>query len=102
MGGAAPVASLRIAAAAAVHGGRQRRADSRRLERLLRGARARDDRDDVASLPGGKIARDYYMPFGLTAPPQWYALMARRHMHEFGTTPSSSARSRSRCASTRS
>jgi acetyl-CoA acetyltransferase len=42
---------------------------------------------DVASLPGGAIARDYYMPYGLTAPPQWYALIARRHMHEFGTTP---------------
>jgi len=22
----------------------------------------------------------------MTAPPQWYALMARRHMHEYGTT----------------
>ena len=39
---------------------------------------------DVVS--GGEIARDFYLPFGLTAPPQWYALMARRHMHEFGTT----------------
>jgi RNA polymerase sigma-70 factor (ECF subfamily) len=31
-------------------------------------------------------ARDYYVPFGMTAPPQWYALMAHRHMHEYGTT----------------
>jgi acetyl-CoA acetyltransferase len=42
--------------------------------------------DDVSSIPGGAIARDYYLPFGLTAPAQWYALMARRHMHCFGTT----------------
>jgi acetyl-CoA acetyltransferase len=41
---------------------------------------------DVSALPGRGIARDYYLPHGLTAPPQWYALMARRHMHEFGTT----------------
>jgi acetyl-CoA acetyltransferase len=41
---------------------------------------------DVSAIPGGAIARDYYLPYGLTAPPQWYALMARRHMHEFGTT----------------
>jgi acetyl-CoA acetyltransferase len=41
---------------------------------------------DVASIPGGAIARDFYIPHGLTAPPQWYALIARRHMHEFGTT----------------
>ena len=34
---------------------------------------------------GGAIARDYYLPFGFTAPPQWYSVMARRHMHEFGT-----------------
>jgi acetyl-CoA acetyltransferase len=42
---------------------------------------------DASALPGRAIARDYYLPYGLTAPPQWYALMARRHMHEFGTTP---------------
>ena len=43
--------------------------------------------DQTFALPGGAIARDYYLPYGLTAPPQWYALMARRHMHEFGTKP---------------
>ena len=43
--------------------------------------------DQTFALPGGEIARDYYLPCGLTAPPQWYALMARRHMHEFGTKP---------------
>jgi acetyl-CoA acetyltransferase len=42
---------------------------------------------DTSSIPGGAIARDYYLPHGLTAPPQWYALLARRHMHEFGTKP---------------
>ena len=41
--------------------------------------------EQTSSIPGGAIARDFYMPYGLGAPPQWYSLMARRHMHEFGT-----------------
>jgi acetyl-CoA acetyltransferase len=87
MGGAAPVASLQAAAAAVVTG----IADYVLLPagwNAYSGRRARETiAMDVASLPGGAIARDYYMPYGLTAPPQWYALIARRHMHEFGTTP---------------
>ncbi len=86
MGGASPVASLQSAAAAV---------DSGIANYVLipagwngySGARARQTvQQDVSSLPGGAIARDFYMPMGLTAPPQWYALMARRHMHEYGTT----------------
>jgi len=51
------------------------------------GSRVRDTTSsDDDSMPGAQIARDYYLPYGLTAPPQWYALMARRHMHEFSTT----------------
>jgi len=30
--------------------------------------------------------RDYYMPFGINAPPQYYSWMAKRHMHDYGTT----------------
>lgn len=87
MGGAAPVASLQVAAAAVVSG----IADYVLLPAGWNGYSGRRAREtvamDVSSLPGGAIARDYYMPYGLTAPPQWYALIARRHMHEFGTTP---------------
>ena len=87
MGGAAPVASLQLAAAAVVTGV----ADYVLLTAGWNGYSGRRAREtiamDVSSLPGGAIARDYYMPYGLTAPPQWYALIARRHMHEFGTTP---------------
>jgi acetyl-CoA acetyltransferase len=87
MGGAAPAASLG-AAAAAVNAGQ---ADYVLLPagwNGYSGARARQTiAEDVSSIPGGAIARDYYMPYGFTAPPQWYALMARRHMHEYGTTP---------------
>jgi acetyl-CoA acetyltransferase len=86
MGGAAPVASLQLAAAAV---------DTGIANYVLipagwngySGMRARQTvQQNAFSLPGGVIARDFYMPMGLTAPPQWYALMARRHMHEFGTT----------------
>ena len=87
MGGAAPVASLQAAGAALLAGC---------VNYVLvpagwnaySGFRARDAVSaDASALPGAGIARDYYIPHGLTAPPQWYALMARRHMHEFGTRP---------------
>jgi len=87
MGGAAPVASLQAAATAVIAG----------IASFVlipagwngySGARARQTvAQDAASMPGGEIARDYYLPYGLTAPPQWYSLMARRHMHEYGTKP---------------
>lgn len=86
MGGAAPVASLQAAAAAVTSGV----ADYVLLPAGWNGYSGRRAREtvalDAASMPGGAIARDYYLPHGLTAPPQWYALIARRHMHEFGTT----------------
>lgn len=86
MGGAAPVGSLRMAAMAVTSGA----ADYVMVPggwNGYSGARVRETAaTDVNSIPGGEIARDFYMPFGLTAPPQWYALMARRHMHEYGTT----------------
>ena len=86
MGGAAPVGSLTMAATAVISGA---------ANYVLvpggwngySGARVRQTAaNDPNSIPGGAIARDFYLPFGLTAPPQWYALMARRHMHEYGTT----------------
>ena len=86
MGGAAPVASLRMAAMAVANGA----ADYVMVPagwNGFSGARVRETAStDVDSIPGGKISRDYYTPYGLTAPPQWYALMARRHMFEYGTT----------------
>jgi acetyl-CoA acetyltransferase len=86
MGGAAPVASLQSAALAVVSG----TASFVLIAAGWNGYSGRRTRDIVAAeasaIPGGGIARDYYMPYGLTAPLQWYSLMARRHMHEFGTT----------------
>ena len=85
MGGAAPAASLQAAATAVTTG---------MASHVLlpagwngySGVRPRQTvSDDVDSIPGGAIARDFYLPHGFTAPPQWYSVMARRHMHEFGT-----------------
>jgi acetyl-CoA acetyltransferase len=85
MGGAAPVASLRDAAAA-VNSGAANYVLIPGGWNGYSGARVRQTvTQDVSSLPGGAIARDYYLPYGFTAPPQWYSVMARRHMHEFGT-----------------
>jgi acetyl-CoA acetyltransferase len=87
MGGAAPVASLQAAATAVTNG----MADHVLIPagwNGYSGARVRQTvSQDLSSIPGGAIARDYYLPYGFTAPPQWYAMMARRHMHEFGTKP---------------
>ncbi len=84
-GGAAPVASLRLAAMAVCCGAAKAVLIPAGWNGYS-GSRTRQTvSQDVSSLPGGKIARDYYLPYGLTAPPQWYSLMARRHMHEFGT-----------------
>ncbi|MBW2230685.1 MAG: transporter [Deltaproteobacteria bacterium] len=86
-GGAAPVASLQ-AAATAVNAGMATHVLLPAGWNGYSGARVRQTvSQDVASIPGGAIARDYYLPFGFTAPPQWYSVMARRHMYEFGTTP---------------
>ncbi len=85
MGGAAPVASLKEAAAATTSGA----ADYVLIPagwNGYSGSRARQTvAKDSLAIPGAAIARDYYMPYGFTAPPQWYAVIARRHMHEFGT-----------------
>jgi len=42
---------------------------------------------DPNSMSGGVNARDFYFPFGLTAPVQWFSFIARWHMNEFGTQP---------------
>jgi acetyl-CoA acetyltransferase len=85
MGGAAPVASLQAATMALITGA----ANAVLILggwNAYSGSRTRQAVNaDTSALPGRGIARDYYLPHGLTAPPQWYALMARRHMHEFGT-----------------
>ena len=85
MGGAAPVASLQGAAMAVVSG----IADYVLIPagwNAYSGRRAQETvATDESAMPGGAISRDYYLPHGLTAPAQWYSLIARRHMHEFGT-----------------
>jgi len=87
MGGASPVASL-LHAALAVTSGVAKYVLLPSGWAGYSGARARQTvATEVGSLPGGAIARDYYIPYGLTAPPQWYALLARRHMAEYGTRP---------------
>ena len=85
LGGAAPVAALRVAARAVATGSANYVLVPGGWNGFS-GARTREiAATDINSIPGAAIARDYYLPYGLSAPPQWYALMAQRHMHEYGT-----------------
>ena len=86
MGGAAPVASLQAAAAAVVSGAAHHVLIPAGWNGYSGRRVAQTVQEQTSSIPGGAIARDFYLPYGLTAPPQWYSLMARRHMHEFGTS----------------
>ena len=36
--------------------------------------------------PGGDAVDDFFVPYGLLVPGQVYAMVAQRHMAEFGTT----------------
>jgi len=39
----------------------------------------------VSTIPGQSFRRDFESPYGYSVPGQWYAMIARRHMIEFGT-----------------
>ena len=95
LGGASPVAALRMAAMVAPV---SRTTCSCPAERYS-GARTRRSPRTCRVDPGAAIARDWYLPYGLSAPPQWYALMAQRHMHEPAPAPGSQ-RGGARCAGT--
>lgn len=87
MGGASPVSSIQSAAMAITCG-----VASTVLIPIgwngYSGMRARDVSEAAAvASPMGPTVQDYYLPFGCNAPPQFYSLMARRHMHEYGTSP---------------
>jgi acetyl-CoA acetyltransferase len=83
MGGASPTASIQLAAAALNAGlcnyvlcivGRNQKSGER-----IGGGMA-----TVA--PQFRVVGEHEMPFGVMIPAQWYAPMARRHMHQYGTT----------------
>jgi acetyl-CoA acetyltransferase len=51
------------------------------------GRKARANTTDTSSgVQSAAAVRDYYAPFGVSAPPQFYAWMAQRHMQVYGTT----------------
>ena len=85
MGGASAVASLQTAAIALASG----------LCNYVLAVRARNGFSErtgsnaahlISILPGSHYRRDFELPYGFSSPVQWYSLMARRHIEEFGTT----------------
>jgi acetyl-CoA acetyltransferase len=82
LGGAGSVAAVRIAALAIETG----QADYV-VAFVARNGRsgARVDKR-VQTLPGQAIRQELELVNGMNTPAQWYSLICRRHMHEFGTT----------------
>jgi acetyl-CoA acetyltransferase len=88
MGGASSVAALQLAASAVAAG----LADCVLVSagwNGYSGKRVRDFGDRDVEPGMGATLRDFYNPVGLSVPPQYYSLLARRHMHEFGTSAES-------------
>jgi acetyl-CoA acetyltransferase len=83
MGGASAVAGLRLAALAVAGG----QADVV-LTFVARNGRsgARIDQRVAVAMPGQQFRTNLEYPHGMNTPAQWYSLLCRRHMHEFGTT----------------
>jgi acetyl-CoA acetyltransferase len=82
MGGATSVASLQTAALL-IHSG---------IARHVLVFCARNGRSGtritgrVNTIPGQSFRQNFDHPYGFSVPGQWYAMIARRHMIEFGTT----------------
>ncbi|MTD53040.1 thiolase C-terminal domain-containing protein [Amycolatopsis pithecellobii] len=83
LGGAGSVAALRLAALAVAGG----QADVV-LTFVARNGRsgARVDQRVAVAMPGQQFRTNLEYPHGMNTPAQWYSLLCRRHMHEFGTT----------------
>jgi acetyl-CoA acetyltransferase len=84
MGGASPVASLGVAAMA-IAAGQARHVLITYGINGYSGRRAREVIDIADQFAFGSTLRDYYLPFGAGAPPQWYALLARLHQERYGS-----------------
>ena len=82
MGGASSVASLQTAAMAVASGTANYVVIPNGWNGYS-GTRAREISDDQAVLPMVDTLNNYYVPFGVIAPPQWYSIIARRHMYVY-------------------
>jgi acetyl-CoA acetyltransferase len=82
LGGASSVASLQTAAMAVTSG----IAKCVLIPNGRNGYSGRGGHLEAShEFPMAAVVRDYYIPFGLNHPAQWYSLMANRHMHDYGT-----------------
>ncbi|WP_167042411.1 transporter [Salinibacterium sp. ZJ454] len=83
MGGASPLGNLRTAALAIAAG-----VAEVVVVFVARNGRSGPRVEARASqqVPGQTFRSNLEIPHGLSTPAQWYSLMCRRHMHDFGTT----------------
>jgi acetyl-CoA acetyltransferase len=88
MGGASMVAALQVAATAIVAG----EAECIVIYIARNGSSGRRIEGRVQRLPGQLFKEQLERPYGWVTPAQWYSVICRRHMHEFGTTKEHLAR----------
>ena len=81
-GGNAAVDSLRLASALIKSG----QATTVLIVLAKNGSSANRIDDRIKLLPGQQFRAQLERPHGWSAPVEWYAMICRRHMHEFGTT----------------
>lgn len=83
MGGASSVEGLELAAMAIASG----LAETLVVYIARNGASGDRIADRVAGrLPGRQLRTQLEAPYGWTMPAQWFSMICRRHMHEYGTT----------------
>jgi acetyl-CoA acetyltransferase len=86
MGGASNVASVE-AATLAIASGVSDYVLIPTSQLFFSGRKARANTTDTSTgIQSAAAVRDYYAPYGVSAPPQFYAWMCQRHMQIYGTT----------------
>ncbi|HEX2171588.1 MAG TPA: transporter [Dehalococcoidia bacterium] len=86
MGGASSVASIQSAVVALAQGAADYVLITRARNGYSEGRTGTNMSLMMEILPAGEVRRDFEHPYGFMSPAQWYSMICRRHMIEYGTT----------------
>ncbi len=86
LGGASSVGSIQVAVAAIEAGLCDYVLTYRARNGYSAGRTAQNLARSLEVVPGRRLRLDFEVPYGMSTPAQWYSMICRRHMHEYGTT----------------